>query len=368
MLSPSRNRVAQSKCGDKPLSAPTLPKTRGSDFAVLCRQIQNAGLLERRRGRYAARIALTMGFLAATWLAVVLVGDSWFQLLVAVGMGIAFTQVAYLGHDGGHRQVFKERRANDLLVLISGNLLTGLSVGWWVDKHNKHHANPNKEGQDPDIGDAVFAFTINQAARRRGWLGTRVVRNQAWLFFPVLTLEGLHLHVASITSLFEHKRRHPHRGAELTLLSVHLIAYVGGLLLVMSPLKALTFVVIHQAIFGLYMGCAFAPNHKGMATLTADEDLDFLRRQVLTSRNVRGGWFTDLLLGGLNYQVEHHLFPSMPRPSLRAAQQLVRDHCRELQISYAETSLLGSYADALRHLHRLGAPLRAARRAMTAGI
>ena len=122
----------------------------------------------------------------------------------------------------------------------------------------------------------------------------------------------------------------------------------------MSPLKALTFIAIHQAVWGLYMGCSFAPNHKGMPIIGAHENLDYLRRQVLTSRNVRGGWFTDMLLGGLNYQIEHHLFPNMPRASLRHAQHLIRSHCDNLGITYTESSLIGSYVAALRHLNRLG--------------
>jgi len=133
----------------------------------------------------------------------------------------------------------------------------------------------------------------------------------------------------------------------------------GGVLLVLSPVKALVFIAIHQGVFGLYMGCSFAPNHKGMPTFPAGHDMDFLRRQVLTSRNVRGSWFTDLLLGGLNYQVEHHLFPSMPRPSLPKAQRLVRAYCQDHQILYTETGLIGSYVAALRYLNELGAPLRA---------
>jgi fatty acid desaturase len=79
---------------------------------------------------------------------------------------------------------------------------------------------------------------------------------------------------------------------------------------------------------------------------------------VLTSRNVRGGRFTDILLGGLNYQIEHHLFPSMPSSSLRASQRLVRAYCAERDISYCEVSLVGSYRVVLRYLHEIGAPLR----------
>ena len=91
-----------------------------------------------------------------------------------------------------------------------------------------------------------------------------------------------------------------------------------------------------------------------MPLLEAGDRTDFLRRQVLTSRNVRGGWLTDAALGGLNYQIEHHLFPSMPRPSLRRAQPLVATFCADRGLPYCQTSLLGSYAQALRHLSSVG--------------
>ncbi len=89
-----------------------------------------------------------------------------------------------------------------------------------------------------------------------------------------------------------------------------------------------------------------------------DDEVDFLRRQVLTSRNVHGGWLTDLALGGLNCQIEHHLFPSMPRPNLRHAQAPVRAFCAEHGIPYAQTGLLASYAQVLRHLNTVGGAIR----------
>jgi fatty acid desaturase len=131
-------------------------------------------------------------------------------------------------------------------------------------------------------------------------------------------------------------------------------------LLVLPPLKALVFVVVQQGLFGLYLGSSFAPNHKGMPIFEPGARVDFLRRQVLTSRNVRGGPVTDYLLGGLNYQIEHHLFPSMPRPNLRLSQERIRAFCQERGVAYAETSLWRSYAEALRHLNEVGRPLREA--------
>ncbi|HST48647.1 fatty acid desaturase family protein [Jatrophihabitans sp.] len=335
----------------------TAETTRGSDFALLCRQVRAAGLLGRRGGHYAMRISVTVLALVAVAAGFVLGGDSWYQLGTAAVLGVVSTQLAFLGHDAGHQQIFKTRRANDLLGIGIGGLLVGLSYGWWLDKHNRHHANPNHEEHDPDIGESILAFTTAHVAARTGGLYRLVARYQAWLFFPLLCFEGLQLHVASVQSLISGRQRR-YRRTEWLLLSVHLVGYLAAVLLVLSPVRALAFVAVHQAVFGIYMGCAFAPNHKGMTVVAPGERLDFLRRQVLTSRNVRGGWFTDLLLGGLNYQIEHHLFPSMPRPNLRHARRLVHQYCQEHRISYTETSLLGSYRAALGYLHALGAPLR----------
>ena len=126
--------------------------------------------------------------------------------------------------------------------------------------------------------------------------------------------------------------------------------YLAVVFLVLPPVKAVVFILVQQGLFGVYLGASFAPNHKGMPILDAADQTDFLRRQVLTSRNVRGGWLTDIALGGLNYQIEHHLFPSMPRPNLRRSQPLIREFCQQRGLPYCEASLAGSYAQALHHL------------------
>ena len=115
-----------------------------------------------------------------------------------------------------------------------------------------------------------------------------------------------------------------HRGLESALLVVHVAGYLALLLTALTWRQAIAFGVVHQAVFGIYLGCSFAPGHKGMPNLDTDQAADPLLRQVLTSRNLRGGLFVDYALGGLNYQIEHHLFPSMPRPNLRHAQVVVR--------------------------------------------
>ncbi len=243
-------------------------------------------------------------------------------------LAVVATQLGFVGHDAGHRQIFRRRWANDLVGLLHANLLVGISFGWWVPKHNAHHTNPNDEDLDPDIGIAALAFTAAQASGKRG-LARVIARSQAVLFFPLLLLEAGHLHVASITSVLKGRGRA--NLVEGLLLLAHAVLYVTVLLWVLTPLQAVAFALVQQGLFGLYLGCSFAPNHKGMPTLTQADQLDFLRRQVLTSRNVRGSRLVDFLLGGLNYQIEHHLFPNMPRPNLRHAQPLVREFCRHPQ-------------------------------------
>jgi fatty acid desaturase len=334
------------------------PKGRWSEYTQLSRQIKQAGLLERRRGWYAVRIGINLLLLAAGWVAFAVLGQSWWQLLTAAYLAIVFTQIAFVGHDAGHWQVSRSRRANGLVGLLHANLLVGISFDWWVGKHNRHHSNPNHEDLDPDISITALAFTADQASSRHG-LVRLIARYQGWLFFPLLLLEAAHLHLASAKAII----RGGHARANLVeglLLLIHVTAYLVALLAVLSPLQAVVFLAVQQGLFGLYLGCAFAPNHKGMPTLTDADQLDFLRRQVLTSRNVAGSRPVDFLLGGLNYQIEHHLFPNMPRPNLRRAQPVIRAFCHQHGLPYAEASLFGSYAEALRHLHAVGAPLRPA--------
>ena len=226
---------------------------------------------------------------------------------------MVFTQLAFVGHDAGHRQLFRSRRANDLVGLVHANLLVGISFGWWVPKHNAHHTNPNHEDLDPDISITALAFTADQARAKHG-LVRLLARHQGWLFFPLLLGEAAHLHLASAKAILRGGRGRANL-VEGLLLGAHVAGYLTALLVVVSPLQALAFIVVQQGLFGLYLGCAFAPNHKGMPTLTQADQLDFLRRQVLTSRNVRGSWLVDLVLGGLATRSSTTCSPACPGPT-----------------------------------------------------
>jgi fatty acid desaturase len=225
-----------------------------------------------------------------------------------------------------------------------------------MGKHTRHHANPNTVGKDPDIESDFIMFQEEAAAKTTGFTNA-FVKRQGWLFFPILTLEGLNLHVQAFRRVFS-KEPLNHRGMEITLLLARNIGYPLILVALMPWYIAAVFLVIHMALFGVYMGASFAPNHKGMPQIAAGVKVDFLRRQVLTSRNIRGGLFMDHFMGGLNYQIEHHLFPSMARPKLARAAKLVRQFCADKKISYTETGLFQSYGIVIAYLNRVGLAAR----------
>jgi fatty acid desaturase len=286
------------------------------------------------------------------WVAFAIMGDSWFTLILAAALAVVLAQFGYLGHDSAHRQVFASHRWNEWAARVISGLFVGLGHGWWLGKHNRHHANPNKEGADPDIAPGLLAFTPAVAEAKRG-LAAWITPRQGYVFFPLLLLEGLHLHVASIRTIFG-RQSVKHRWWDAAFVSTRLGGYVAVLLIFLPPGKAAAFFGVQMAVFGLLLGGSFAPNHIGMPIVPANLKIDFLQRQVLMSRNIRGGRFVDFALGGLNHQIEHHLFPNMPRPNLRRVKSLVRDHCAVHEIPYHETSLTSAYASVTRYLNRVG--------------
>ncbi|MET9773974.1 acyl-CoA desaturase [Streptomyces sp. NPDC006367] len=333
-------------------------RERGSDFSELSRRMTEAGLLRRRPLYYTVRFGAVALALAGGVAAFVALGDGWSQLIVAAVMALVFGQLALAAHDLAHRQVFSRRRPSEAGGLLVANLLLGMSYGWWMNKHTRHHANPNHEEKDPDVSPDILVWSQRQARGARG-IPRFVGKHQAALFFPLLTLEGLNLSFNSFKALRGPSMKRP--VLEGTLLVAHFAVYFGGLFTVLSPGRAIAFVAVHQGLFGVYLGSVFAPNHKGMPMIEEGTRLDFLRRQVLTSRNVRGGAFVDVLMGGLNYQIEHHLFPSMPTPALADAQVITERYCAELGVPYHQTGLIASHREALRHLRHVGEPLRDAR-------
>ncbi len=324
-------------------------------YMRLSQTAKEMGLLRRARWFYILVGVAIVVALGAAIAGSILIGESWFQLLMAAVFAIIFTQIAFLTHEAAHRQILSSGPANDRLALILAGI-NGLSYSWWDSKHSRHHAAPNQVGKDPDIETDTISFIEEDAAKSRGFV-RMITKRQGWLFFPLLTLEGLNLHRHSLVHLVQ---RGPvkWRWTQLSIISVRFIVLLVPLFMFLPVGMAFAFLGVQLAVFGVYMGASFAPNHKGMPVIAHDTRLDFFTKQVRTSRNIRGGWWATILMGGLNYQIEHHLFPSMSRPFLSKARTLVIEHCKTLDVPYTETSLLKSYAIVIEYLNRVGIAAR----------
>ena len=273
------------------LALPPVPAPRErqvSAYAALTRRVQEAGLMRRRHGYYWTWFLGLTAALGGLVAAMVLLGPSWWQLLVAAGLAVVLGQVMFLGHDAAHRQIFASGRWNDWASLVIANLYAGMSYGWWQHKHSRHHAKPNQIGADPDIAtDTIIFHTEDIKTPRtglRGWLTAR----QGWLFFPLLLLEGLNLHVSGIRTIFG-RGTVKRRPVEIAFVTLRIGGYLALVFWFMPVGLAFAFLGVQLGLFGLYMGAVFAPNHKGMPLVPKDSRIDFMSRQVLMSRNITGG-------------------------------------------------------------------------------
>jgi fatty acid desaturase len=317
----------------------------------------DAGLMERRYGYYLGRTLLSFCFLVVGMVLALAVPEGWGWTALTGGvLGFAFAQIAMIGHDCGHHQVFKRAWPNWWLGQFCFSMIVGVGFWSWRWRHNVHHVETNDEDVDPDLSFGGF-FTLNDedAASRRG-LSRLVIRYQAWLFVPVVTA------VLSIVMRAEGWRyavvdlRGRRRVMELSLLALNAVVWMTPALVL--GWRWIAMFVISQAVGGLYLGMTIAPNHKGMPTWAHGTELTFLERQVIGSRNILPGPIAEFMFGGLNYQIEHHLFPTMARANLGVAHDIVRPFCLKQGLPYEEVSVWESYRQTFAALDRCG---RAAR-------
>jgi fatty acid desaturase len=319
--------------------------------------VADAGLFEKQPGYYVRKCAEIVGLFAITALILVYSDALIWRLFAALLLAITFTQVAYIGHDAGHHHIFPKRPHNDWFGVAIVNLLIGLSYGWWVEKHNQHHEHTNDVDHDPDIRFPLMAFDEQQLSVPRTAFQNFFIRRQAWLFFPLLTLLPISMRLDSFMHVARTGARNRIIEAALLVAHIGLLAWMAiGLL---GVAHGLIFLAVNQAAFGVLLGSVFAVNHKGMPMTHELEKLSPLWRHAATARNLRGHPVTGYWFGGLDCQVEHHLFPMLPRHNLRKAAPMVKKFCEERGVPYCESGVIASYAEVLQHLHTVSAPLRA---------
>ena len=332
-----------------------------SNFSQVLNLVREAGYLKKKPSFYIIRLVVISVIASALWtgagfLAWAATINGWWMVLafaIVALLGVMSAQYGFIAHEAAHRQIFRNNKLNDWTGLILANLFAGLSYGFWLKKHNKHHQRPNQIGEDPDIAIRVLSFTTESKMSKKGierWFSDR----QGYLFPLLLLFTGFDLLLDSVAGMGRKDRSLGIRILEFSLMLIRQFAPYVVLAIMFGPFWAMAMWFVMMMSFGFFMGAAFATNHKGMPLIEKDSNLDFFSRQVLTSRNIKGSWLKDNLMGGLNYQVEHHLFPSMARPYLRKTHQIVSEYCRQNDVTLVEMNLLASYKTIMQHLNKLG--------------
>eukprot|EP00543_Licmophora_paradoxa_P004039 CAMPEP_0202450240 /NCGR_PEP_ID=MMETSP1360-20130828/8863_1 /ASSEMBLY_ACC=CAM_ASM_000848 /TAXON_ID=515479 /ORGANISM="Licmophora paradoxa, Strain CCMP2313" /LENGTH=486 /DNA_ID=CAMNT_0049068417 /DNA_START=44 /DNA_END=1504 /DNA_ORIENTATION=+ len=310
------------------------------------------------------------------------------HILSALMLGTFYQQCGWLAHDFLHHQVYRKRTFGDLAGIYWGNLMQGYSVQWWKNKHNGHHAVPNlhstsavSQDGDPDIDTMpLLAWSLKQAQSYRELskdgkdtaMVRFFIRNQASFYFPILLLARLSwmnesfkvafgLGAATENAALEMKVK----GLQYPVLEkVAILMHYAWVAIVSSGYGAwsipysIMYFMITTCSCGFLLAIVFGLGHNGMATYEAVTRPDFWKLQVTTTRNITGGHgfpqaFVDWFCGGLQYQVEHHLFPGLPRHNLKKAHELVHSFCKEWGVKYHEADLVDGTREVLDHLQNV---------------
>lgn len=333
---------------------PNVDRQYVQDIVDMRKQIRALKLFDSSKLYYAFKILSTVA-ICATSIALIMFSGAWpVVALAAFIMALFWQQCGWLAHDFLHHQVFLKRAFNNLFALLVGNIFQGFSVNWWKKKHNHHHAVPNvtdaPAGGDPDIATTPILFWSEKLIEGElEDLPRWMLRNQFLLYLPILCFARISWLIQSAQHNFV--KPNPHITSmtmyvcEIAGLVLHhslFLALVVKVGMMYSVPKALAYMMMSHAWGGILLGVVFSVGHNAMDVLTLDElrSVDFVRLQVRTTRNVDPHWFTDWLCGGLNYQVEHHIFPTVPRHHLPKLAQIFRAFCAKHNIRYTSETLI----------------------------
>lgn len=329
---------------------PDRPYDPARDHALLiqlAQRLRAAGCFARCDHRYARRLALLVPLFATGFAALLAVPRGPIWALAIAGTAFVSVQLGIVSHDAGHRAVHRRRGWNDLWGHVGMTFVCGLSFTHWRIVHDTHHRHSQDELRDPDMQyAAVFSVHGRGAAEKRGL--ARVMRPlQHFYFWPLGALYSWSLRWDSIARLF----RDPDRTrVDRWVLPGHYALWLVGPALIVGPAAAVVSYVLVSTLIGLYLVLIFAPNHMGMPSRRAGERWTYLEQQIITSRDLTVGRLLAVVLGGLEHQIEHHLFPNIGQPRLRAARAIVTAFCVEHGLSHHEVGFFAAHRAVLGQL------------------
>lgn len=276
--------------------------------------------------------------------------DTLLRLLSLFLLAFSSVQAGFIAHEAGHRAITRNRWMEIAIGQFFNTFLTALCYSHFQKIHLCHHAHTNERDEDIDLQSAIFSLYPESKQAKNNRLGRFVTRNQSWLIWPLVTLQGFSLKIDSLMTL----RQNPHKTRiDQIVLLLHLLLWFAIPVYVLGVGDAVSNYLLMTWFIGPYLGVIFLVNHIGTQVIEPGEKLPRIMQQLTTTRNLGDSVINDLLFGGLNNHIEHHIFPTMPSIHLRRARKIVREFCRQYNLIYREMSWHRAVGEVYSYLNKV---------------
>lgn len=308
---------------------------RADALVALRRELHARGYFRKATSRVLGELALFTGLAAVGIVILVAFDDVTVKAVALVTLAVSMLGVSTNTHTSSHYATSESRSLNELLTYFGYPFFVGYSATFWWHKHLRvHHPAPNVIGLDGDA-DLLPFFALNTGELEGASKLRRMYYRVQWAVIPVaIFANSFNMQVAGwrhlIGALRDPGRRRPAHWFDLAALLLHWLVWIGVPMYVFPVDRALAFYVLRGGLFSYALFIAFAPAHFPPEALFLDRDskqVDPILLQTSTTVNFRAGWLGRLLCAGVDFQIEHHLFPGMSHVHYPAASRLVKAYC-----------------------------------------
>lgn len=322
------------------------------DFEKLRQTAKDMGLFKPSILFYICIVGHLLALDAASYYILSYWGTGWIPYILALICTVAMqAEAGWSQHDFGHLSVFKSSWMNHVLHQFTMCFMKGASCDWWNHLHYQHHSKPNVLYKDPDVRlDALFVLGETMP-KRKAEKKTRIPFNWQHRYFFVIG-PPLLFPIYFQIMIFRHpiKRR---KYIDLFIMCLYYLKFFYLYSSLMGGWGALQFYFLMRVIESHWFVWVTQSNHIPME-IDDDKERPWLPLQLHATCNVEKGFFNDWFTGHLNFQVEHHLFPTMPRHNLYKIQPLVKELCRKHDVPYQVKPISNAFADIVKSLEHSG--------------
>jgi fatty acid desaturase len=266
---------------------------------------------------------------------------------------LAFTsvQAGYIAHEAGHKAITRKPWLRNIIGQFFNTFLTALCYAHFQKIHLCHHSHCNERERDIDMQSDIFSLYPEARLSKTSSIGRFITRYQAYLIWPLVSLQGFSLKVDSIQTLRQDPRR---TRIDQVVLGLHFLLWFGLPVYVLGWADATINYALMTWFIGPYLGAVFLVNHIGTHVVDPGEKMPGLAQKLITTRNLGNSRIEDIFFGGMNNHIEHHLFPSMPSIRLRKARLIIKAFCMQHGLGYREMSWRNAAGEVFTYLNRIG--------------